>query len=434
MKTVIYARYSHGPNQTEQSIEGQMRVCKEYAEKKDLIIVGEYIDRSISGTTDEREQFQKMLRDSDKKLFEAVLVYKMDRFSRNRYDSAIYKARLKKNGVKIFYAMEAIPDGPEGIILESLLEGMAEYYSEELSQKIRRGYRETALKCKATGGPAPLGYKVTPDKHYAINDDTAPIVQKIFTMYDEGTPIVDICRELNDMNIKTAIGGEFNKNSLRAMLKNEKYIGVYNAVGVRVEGGIPAIIEAEVFGRVQIRIQANRRAPAAFRAKVDYMLSGKLFCGKCKSLMMGVHGTSKTGVKHYYYMCGNKQRTKTCDKKDVKKEWLENLVVSETVKYILQPEKIDIIAKRCVEIHKKESSQNTELALLKNQLADTNKALNNVMAAIEQGVITKTTKTRMAELEQAQEKIEFEIGLLNVRQPSLNERVLRYTKHKSYWH
>ncbi len=123
-RTVIYARYSC-EKQTEQSIEGQLRVCHEFAERNGYIIVHEYIDRAVSGKTDKREQFQRMLQDSAKKEYDYVLVYKLDRFARNRYDSAHYKALLRKNGVKVVSAKEAIAEGSEGILLESVLEGMA---------------------------------------------------------------------------------------------------------------------------------------------------------------------------------------------------------------------------------------------------------------------------------------------------------------------
>ena len=123
MKTaVIYARYS-SDRQTEQSIEGQLRVCHDYAEKHDLIIVDTYIDRAMTGTNDNRAEFQKMLHDSNKRAWDLVLVYKLDRFSRNKYEMAMHKKTLRDNGIKLVSAMENIPDTPEGIILESLLEG-----------------------------------------------------------------------------------------------------------------------------------------------------------------------------------------------------------------------------------------------------------------------------------------------------------------------
>lgn len=426
MKAVIYARYSAGANQTEQSIEGQLRECHAYAKAHDIIVVGTYIDRAISGKTDHRDQFQKMIKDSDRRLFDVVLTYKIDRFARNRYDSAIYKSRLKKNGVRVLYAKESIPDGPEGIILESLLEGMAEYYSEELSQKIKRGMRESAYKCHSTGGNIALGYYIAPDKTFAVDEQQAPIVRKIFSMYDSGDTVTEICKYLNALGIKTSRGVPFNKNSLHTILKNEKYIGVYKCKGIRTEDGVPTIIDREQFDRVQARIAANRKAPAREKAKVDYLLSGKLYCGHCGAGMAGESGTGKSGQKHYYYICVNKKRAKTCDKKTVRKDWLEKLVVDATVKYVLQPEKIDMIAQKCVEVQAKDVSQSNELVSLQKQLAETRKAVQNVMSAIEQGIVLRTTKERLVELEGVQGRLEFEIENCQLQNPKLTERQIKY--------
>lgn len=364
-----------------------------------------------------------MIRDSDKNLFDVILVWKIDRFARNRYDSAIYKARLKKNGVKVLYAKEAIPDGPEGIILESLLEGMAEYYSAELSQKIKRGIRESVYKGHAVGGGRPLGYRIAPDKTFEIDEEEAYIVLKIFTMYDMGVTVTQINAELNEMGIKTSRGAKFNKNSLRTLLKNEKYIGVYECAGIRVEDGMPPIIDKTLFERVKQRLEANRRAPGRYKAHVKYLLTGKVYCGHCGAGMIGESGTGKHGEKHNYYICITKKRNRSsCDKKIVRKDWLERLAVSETVKYILQPEKIETIAKRCAELSAKDNSHNEELKYLQKQFANTVKSLNNLMAAIEQGIISKTTKSRLAELETAQEKLEFEINMCKIKQPTLSEK------------
>lgn len=149
MNAVIYARYS-SDSQREESIEGQIRECREYAERNNMTIVGTYIDRALSAKTADRPEFQRMIKDSAKELFEIVLVWKLDRFSRDRYDSAHYKHILKKNGVKVVSVKENISDGPEGIILESMLEGYAEYYSAELSQKYGGGKRKTRSNAKTT--------------------------------------------------------------------------------------------------------------------------------------------------------------------------------------------------------------------------------------------------------------------------------------------
>lgn len=428
MKAVIYARYSCAA-QNEQSIEGQLRECYDYAKKHEFTIVETYIDRAISGKTDDREAFQRMIRDSDRQAFDFVLLYKMDRFARNRYDSAIYKAKLKKNGVKVLYVKECIPDGPEGIILESLLEGMAEYYSAELSQKVRRGMLENAHKCYSTGGYIPLGYKIV-DKCYTLNEEQLPTVRYIFENYDNGVAVKDICDELNCRGVKTSIGGTFNKNSLRRILKNKKYIGIYENQGVCIDNGVPAIIDTDLFKRVQERVQFNCCSPASGKAKEKYLLSGKLYCGHCGAGMVGESGTGKSGVKHYYYACINKRRTKTCQKKNIKKQWLENLVVVETIRHILQPDRIAYIAKRCMEIYQGESTENNELIYLHKQLSDIKKSIANLLNAIEQGIITKSTKERLATLEISQENLEFKIAMTDIKRPALTEKQIIFMLSK----
>ena len=188
MKTaVVYARYS-SDNQTEQSIEGQLRVCREYAQRNNIVILDTYIDRAMTGTNDNRPDFQRMLRDSARRRWDYVLVYKLDRFSRNKYETAIHKKTLHDNGVKVLSAMENIPDTPEGIILESLLEGMNQYYSAELSQKIKRGMRETRLKGHFQGGCPPYGYKLDGQK-IVIDEEAVLNVRYIFTEYSKGVHV-----------------------------------------------------------------------------------------------------------------------------------------------------------------------------------------------------------------------------------------------------
>ena len=207
MNVVVYARYS-SHNQNEQSIEGQLEYCRNYAKQHNYTIIGEYIDRAQSGTNDDRPEFLKMIEDSSKKTFEGVLVYQLDRFARNRYDSAIYKRTLKKNGVRVFSARENINEDASGVLMESVLEGMAEYFSVELGQKVKRGMKINADNCYYNGGTVPLGFKlievdsnitdatgkIVKKKKYAIDEDTAPIVQKIFEMYNNGDLMADIIR------------------------------------------------------------------------------------------------------------------------------------------------------------------------------------------------------------------------------------------------
>ena len=211
MKAVIYARYS-SDNQREVSIEGQLRECMEYAAQNDITVIANYIDRAMTATSDNRPDFQRMIKDSYKRCFDMVIVWKLDRFSRDRYDSAHYKHILKKNGVKVVSAKENIGDGPEGIILESMLEGMAEYYSAELSVKVKRGLKENALKAKVNGGQIPFGYYIDENQKLAVDQTLAPIVLEAFTMYADGYLIKDIVKRFDEKGIVTRLDKKMSYN------------------------------------------------------------------------------------------------------------------------------------------------------------------------------------------------------------------------------
>lgn len=421
MKAVIYARYS-SENQREESIEGQLRECKEYAERNEIIIIKNYIDRALSAKTDNRPEFQHMIKDSTKGLFDIVLVWKLDRFARNRYDSARYKAILKKNGVKVVSAKESISEGPEGIILESMLEGYAEYYSAELSQKVSRGMKENALKAKYNGGTMPLGYTTDKDKHFVINPITAPIVQEIFTRYADGETILEIADVLNKRGLKSSKGSQFNRNSLHLMLRNRKYIGEYRYKDIVIPGGMPAIVPEELFNKVQERLQRNKKAPAREKAKVNYLLSTKLFCGKCKATMDGESGYGSKGGFYTYYKCLHAKRNKSCDKKAVKKDKLEDLIIEITKNRILQPKTIEWLADS---IYNLQSKENDKIIPIKQNLKEVEKSINNMLNAIQQGIVTPSTKQRLEELEQ--QKADLEIALLNeeIEHPVMSKEFIK---------
>ena len=283
MNVVIYARYSYS-GQREESIEGQMKACREYANEHDYNVIHEYIDRGRSATTANRPQFQQMLLDSKKHCFEAVIVYQLDRFARNRYDSAVAKHSLRKNGVTVLSATEGISDSPEGQMLEGILESMAEYQSQDMAVKIKRGHMVNAEKCVYNGGPVPLGYYIDDEHHYQIDEKTAPIVQKVFHDYADNIPIVDIVEELNVAGIRTSRGTAFTVDSFRTLLKNKRYTGCYVYAGVEVSGGIPRIIEDELFNKVQEKVKRNKHKKSS---RVRYLLSTKVFCGECDSVMVG---------------------------------------------------------------------------------------------------------------------------------------------------
>ncbi len=393
----VYARYS-SHSQGEQSIEGQLAEAKKYAEAHGYTIVHEYVDRAKSGRTDNREEFQRMLKDTTKKQFSVIILWKVDRFGRNREEIAINKMKCRKNGVRVEYVAEKIPDTPEGVILESVLEGFAEYYSLQLSQNIRRGIAESAEKCQVTGGNRPLGYKTGPDKKFVIDEDTAPTVRMIFTMYADGATVTEIVKALNEKGLRTLRGTPFTKNSLHTILKNEKYRGVYNSHGRYIEGGVPRIIEDDVFYKVQEMLKVNKRAPAKTWARADYILTEKLFCGKCGALMFGESGTSRTGAKHNYYICSNKKRFRSCDKKAVRQADIEDLVIKATCNLLADTELLDFIIENTWQYYLDQDNSQEELRNLTRQLEQTDFAIKNLIRAMEAGIFTEETKARMDEL------------------------------------
>ena len=410
-------------NQREESIEGQIRECTAYAEKNGITIVKHYIDRAISAKTDNRPEFQQMIKDSDKKLFDIVLVWKLDRFARNRYDSARYKTQLKKNGVKLMSATEIISEGPEGIILESVLEGYAEYYSADLSEKVIRGMTENALKGKFTGGAIPFGYIINADHRFEIDPLTAPFVAETFQRYNDGQTMREIRDWLNEKGVKNQRGGLMTFNTIQHMLNNRRYIGELKYRDVLIPDAIPSIVSAELFNDVQEKIAKNKKAPARRKAEDDYLLTTKLFCGYCGALMFGESGTSRTGEVHRYYKCATAKKHKGCKKKTVRKQWLEDLVVNQTMQLVKDDAAMESIIAKVMELQNKE---NTNIPLYEKQLRDAESGIQNMLNAIQAGILTSSTKERLEQLEETKRELEARIAEEKLAKPKVTEEFIRF--------
>lgn len=406
---VAYARYS-SHNQKDTSIEDQVRDIEAYCRLNNLRVVKVYADRALSGTSDKRPEFQRMLRDAERGRWSFVVVWKTDRFARNRYDSATYKYRLKRFGVRVLSAKESIPDGPEGILLESVLEGSAEYYSANLAQNIRRGMHSNALECKVNSGSIPFGYRKGEDGRFAVVEAEAEIVREIFRKVAEGVPFVDLCNDLNGRGIRTKRGGLWNKNSFRRMLLNEIYVGVYSFSDVRVEGGVPAIVDRALFLEVGEKLKTKKHPQGRHRENGEYMLTGKLFCGPCGSPMVGAAGTGRHGELHHYYVCKKRQAEKACSKQNVVRDWIEQTVVDMTLDSVLKPDVIEWVADQ-VMAYQERKANSAQLLSLRAELAANQQAVGNVMKAIEAGIITPTTKRRLQELEAEGSRLENAIAL-----------------------
>ncbi len=407
MKAVIYARFS-SDRQREESIEGQIRECREYAERKGINIVGEYIDRALSASkdTEKRTDFLRMIADSAKGGFEIVLVWKLDRFARSRYDSSLYKSILKRNGVRVVSATEAISESPEGIILEALLEGMAEYYSAELSVKVKRGIKENALKGRFPGGYVPYGYAVGPDRKLIINEDEAEVVRYMFQSSIEGLTVPDLVDELKKKGVTTHRGKPFSLNNVYTILKNRKYTGEYNYCDVVIPDGIPAIISEELFENTQRKKVKNRKEKRSFRANERYILSGKVFCGDCGTKMVGESGWNRYGRTRKYYRCVKSKKREGCSRPGIRKHWLEDFVIERTVKVLMD----DAFLKRLIDkVYDLQEDKSPEIELLSQKLDQIEKSLSNIVKAIEKGIDTEDIKKRFDELQAEKKTIESNI-------------------------
>lgn len=374
MKAVIYTRYSAGPDQTVQSIEGQLRICRNYIENNGWEYGGYYADEHISGRTDRRPQFQAMMDAAERHEFNVLVVYSADRFSRNKFHSVSYKQKLKQLGIKIAYAAENIPDGPEGILLESLMEGWAEYYSEELSRKVKRGMDESARKCQATGGRRTFGYRTGPDKKYVVDEEEAEAVRHVFKMVADGDTMANAKRWLNESGYISTLGKPHTLNSVRNLLKNKRYIGYYIWDDVEIPGGLPAIVDPATFYAVQQRFEENRVVMPKNRVK--YLLSGKLYCGKCGKPMSGVSGTSMTGKTYAYYTCRSK------DIKNIPKEELEDLVAAQTAMFFNSPSEMSQLVDMLYYYLARKNASEVKYRVPKTRISELSRQRDNLVTVI----------------------------------------------------
>jgi len=448
LNAVIYARYS-SDNQREESIDAQVRAIKDFATREGYNIIRIYADEAKSATTDQRPQFLDMMKDAESGLFQVVIVHKLDRFSRDRFDSAYYKRHLKKCGVRLVSVLENLDDSPESIILESVLEGMAEYYSKNLSREVMKGMKETAYQCKHTGGIPPLGFDVGPDKTYVINETEAEAIRLIFNMYADGHGYGAIIDTLNSKGYKTKRGNTFGKNSIHELLTNEKYIGtfVFNKASkmfngkrnshrlkpddeiIRIPGGCPAIISNELWERVQARLKANKRASGAYSAKIVYLLSGRIFCGSCGGAMVGNRakmGRNKT--EYAYYGCSNRKTKRTCDMKAVNKAFIEEKVLDALYENLFADHVIDLATEM---IYNHAATQNTEIpkqiATIEKQLGKVEIEIRNIVNAIAAGMFHESMKEKMDELEATKStlRIRLEEAKLQQQTHSLSREQIR---------
>ena len=417
---ICYYRYSSDA-QRDASIEQQRVAAQEYAKDHGYHIVREYEDHALSGTRDDRPDFQLMLYEVEQLRPAYLIVWKTDRLSRDKYDAAIAKGRLRKCGVKIVYIAETVPDDDEAtsILVESINEAVAASFIASLRKNVMRGMLYNAQNAMYNGIRV-LGYVGKKNQKYQIDDATAPIVRRIYTEYANGTPLKVICDELTADGLKSNNGKDFSINSLRHILTNRAYIGEYRYKDIVIADGMPRLIDDDMFQAVQNRLAANRRGGKAAVKKIhpeadiaDFWLTGKLHCGLCGAAMQGISGTGKKGDLYYYYSCQNHRRH-TCELKNKRKDLLEKIVHHILHDMLFNPAVRICIADKCYAYYKTQNDDGGAYETsIKAQLKDVESKLSNIMSAIEVGIFNDTTAERMRILES--QKSTLNNALLDVR-------------------
>ena len=400
-RAVIYARYSSA-NQRDCSIEQQVAKCRELAARLGLTVIDVYEDRAISGKTDRRPNFQRMMKDADLRQFDVVLAWKSNRMGRNMLQAMTNEERLRDNGIRTVYAEEDFDDTAAGRFALRNMMNVNQFYSENMAEDITRGLMDNAAKCLSNGS-LPLGYKPGDDRHVVLDEAEAAIVQEIFTRVSCYEPFIDIARDLNRRGIKTKKGSEWGRSSFHTICRNERYRGIYIYRDVRIEGGMPRIVSDELFYKVQevLKVKKNPQGRRKRSGYEEYLLTGKLFCGHCGSPMTGIAGTSKTGAMHYYYTCQKRRTDHSCDKKAVRRDQIERAVGVAIQQQLLTDENIQMMADKLMEYNARTETK-YRLQGLQDQLNANKTATANILKAIEMGIITDATKARLLELEKEQ--------------------------------
>ena len=405
---VLYGRYS-SHNQKDISVEQQFEKGYELAAEYGIRIIDTYADRAVSGRTDKRRDFQRMMTDAAKGKFRYVIAWKSNRMGRNMLEALINEARLQDLGVRVLYVEEDFDDTAAGRFAARSMMNVNQFYSENMAEDIKRGLYDNAANCMVANGHLPYGYKADETLHYAIDEPKAAVIREIFARVSCGEAFVDIMASLNARGIKTSYGRPWGRSSFQKILSNERYRGIYIYGDVRKEGGIPRIISDELYFKVQEVITTKKNPQGRHRVNGDYLLTGKLFCGHCKSPMTGVSGTGRSGNLHYYYVCQKRRTEKTCDKKNVRRDEIELQVAQAIKDYALKDDVIEWIADSTVAYNERKEAE-SKVGILEDQLAGTEHGIKNIMSAIEQGIITETTKSRLVELESERAAIKANIA------------------------
>lgn len=391
-----------------------------------------YADKAKSGTnSSKRVEFLKMIKDAEKGLFEVIIVHKLYRFSRDKYNSALYKRKLKQYGVKLVSVTEQVDDSPESVILESVIEGMAEHYLKNLARETLKGLMENSYKCLNNGGKPPLGYDVNEEKKYVINEKESESVRLIFDIYISRYTQSQMVDELNARGYKTKLGSVFRSNSIHSVLTNEKYTGVYiynrsskkDAFGkrnshaykdeseiVKIEGGMSQIISKVTFLQAQEVLKSRKRAPGTKKAKENYLLEGLIRCGCCGRHYNGNRRKAKNKPMYVSYRCSYRMATssKVCDNKEIRKEYIEEYVLSELERKIFNDKAIQSLVDGINQnLQKRNKVDDEKKEVIAKELKQIDTQIGNIVTAIASEFMQEEFKVKMGELKERKSELEF---------------------------
>jgi len=447
MRIFPYARASSQRQDVDLSISAQLRAMREYARKNGHVIVREFVDEAESGRCANRPAFKEMISLARLKHppFEAILVWKLSRFARNREDSIIYKSLLRKQGIQVISINEPFEDTPSGRLFEGIIEVMDDFYSSNLAQDVVRGMRENAVRGYFSGGKPPCGYAIVKTKDggklrstLAPDNVTAPIVKRIFEESVSGKGLREIAKGLNSDGYTTREGKKWSTTGIYALLTNEAYIGMlvwgkrsHNSP-IRVENAWPAIVDRVTFNRVQFHLKA--RGPKIIhprRTVSDYLLSGIIKCATCGKAMSG--HSAKSG-QFFYYRCANalKGGAAECLSHWIPKSKIEGFVIEKIKNYVLTENNlIELMRLTNEELDSEMKNEREQKVTLERQINDVESRLEHLYDALETGSFSndelapriRKWKTRQEELSRARDEAELALQLNIFEMPDI--RIVR---------
>lgn len=397
IRTGLYVRYSDTKQDDGYSIEYQLSECQEYLNKQGLSLTKTYIDQAITGTkVAGREAFHELIQDVKNGLIDIIVVYKFSRIFRNAYESHKYRKLFKKHNVRLISITQLMDDETSaGRLMINVLADIDQFQSETISDFVKSSMREMAKQGYFTGGTVPYGYKLETvfdngkkqKKRYVPDEFEKEVVKKLFELYADNYSLKYLQDYTKSVGAASRSGKSFGTTSIARMLRNDFYIGVlrYNAQGhepIVVYDVIPPIIDKVLWDRVQQRHKSKRYVKPRKRKDL-YSLTGKIICGKCEKHFFGIRSASVQRGKKYdykYYVCSTSKTYNECSCKRIRKDLLEEIVLNEIKKHILNEKAIYQIANEIIaKIGENPDGQKSKLKDLKKELSTVKSQISELL-------------------------------------------------------